>query len=191
MTTIKNTKDENDERERLLSLIKKNALSFGDFVLSSGKKSTYYIDARMITLDAEGSYLVAKIILKMIENVDVDSIGGVSIGADPIVGAVSAIGYSVGRPLKAFIIRKEPKKHGMQKWIEGPLGSSDRVVIVDDVVTTGSSIYKAIEKTREFGCKIVKVISIVDRNSGLEAKLTNEGYIYEPIFYLKDLGIKT
>ncbi|MBC7333543.1 MAG: orotate phosphoribosyltransferase [Actinobacteria bacterium] len=184
----KNEKIEN-EKDKLLSLIKKNALRFGDFVLASGARSNYYIDARMITLDAEGSYLVAKLILKMLENVEVDSIGGLSIGADPIVSAVSTLSFIEGKPLRGFIVRKEPKKHGTQKWIEGPLRNGDKVAIVDDVVTTGGSILKAIEKVKEYDCKIVKIISIVDRNSGLENKLKDQGYTYEPIFCLKDLGI--
>lgn len=178
-----------DKRNKLLVLIKENALKFGEITLSSGAKSNYYIDARMVTLDAEGAYLVAKIILGLIEDIKVDAIGGPSIGADPIVSAVSALGFLEGKPVKAFIVRKEPKKHGTQKWIEGPLKKGDKVVIVDDVVTTGSSILKAIEKTQEHGCKIVKVISIVDRNSKLNDLIKQKGYSYEPIFNLEDLGI--
>jgi len=106
-------------KNRLLQLLKENALKFGKIKLASGKTSNYYIDAKQVTLDPEGAYLTAKIFLDMLKDEKFDAIGGLTIGADPIIGAIAAVSYRNNMPLQTFIVRKEPKKHGMQKYIEG------------------------------------------------------------------------
>lgn len=187
---LKRSHNLQSKKNRLKTLLKKNALKFGDITLSSGVKSNYYIDARMITLDPEGANLIGTIILDLIKDTQADAIGGITMGADPIVSAVSTLSYQEGKPIKAFIVRKEPKKHGTEKWIEGPLVEGDKVIIVDDVVTTGNSILKAIEKVKEYNCKVEKVISIVDRGSQFYEKMKGKSYKYEPIFTLEDLALR-
>ncbi|MHB8280036.1 MAG: orotate phosphoribosyltransferase [Candidatus Humimicrobiaceae bacterium] len=180
-----------DERKkRLFTLLKEKSLGFGEVVLSSGEVSNYYFDAKMVTLTAEGAYLVGSIILDIIKDLDVDAVGGLTMGADPIVGSVTALSYGTDMPVKAFIVRKEPKKHGKKKWIEGPLVEGDKVLVVDDVVTTGDSIVNAIKRIEEYGCKVVKVISLVDRFEGGYENLKENGYTLESLFTAEDFGVK-
>ncbi len=170
------------ERERLQELLKKHSLLFGEFILKSGKKSNYYFDARLTTLLPEGSYLVAKEILRIIEEnkIEADAIGGITLGADPIVAAVAVVSYMEGKPLPAFIVRKEQKGHGAGRRIEGKIKENARVIIVDDVVTTAGSTISAIEAAKEAGHEVVAVICIVDREEGGTEKLTP--YNFFPIF---------
>ncbi|MFH1888786.1 MAG: orotate phosphoribosyltransferase [Candidatus Omnitrophota bacterium] len=167
----------------LLALLKKEALKKGEFTLSSGKVSSYYLDGRIITLTPEGAYLTAAIILKMIEGKGIAAIGGPTLGADPIVGAVSALSHIENIPLKTFIVRKSAKEHGMQRQIEGPqLNNGDTVVIVDDVATTGKSLVEAKEALDKLGVRIDKAIVIVDRGEGAEENLSKVGLKLEAIF---------
>lgn len=175
--------------ERLRGLLRREAVSTGKVPLSSGKVSNYYVDCKMVTLSAEGAYLVARLILDEL-GPEVDAVGGPMIGADPVAGAIAAVSYSEGRPVTAFIVRKEPKKHGKMKWVEGPLPEGARVVIVDDVITTGASVLKAIEGIEAAGCKVVKVIALVDRVEGGRQFLASKGYVVETFFTPSDLGIQ-
>jgi orotate phosphoribosyltransferase len=178
-----------DNRLRLLELIKKEALFKGDYTLSSGKKSSYYIDLRLITMSAEGAYLIANILFDELKDENIDAIGGLTLGADPIASAYAAISFLRGKPSSAYIIRKEEKKHGKAKLIEGPLKKGARVVIVDDVATSGGSLVKAIDAVEKAGCKVVKVMSIVDRNEGASIELAKRGYSLQSLYNLKDLGV--
>lgn len=179
-----------DWKQKLLSLLKSRALIFGDFTLSSGQKSSYYIDLRLISLYPEGVYYLAKIILDMIASEDIDAVGGPTLGADPILGAVAAISFLEGKPLSTFIVRKEPKSHGTGKLIEGELKAGSKVVIIDDVITTGKSTFQAIQAAEELHCRIVRVIAVVDREQGGGKKLQELGYRFTPIFTLRELGLK-
>src|SRR5262245_42206029 len=136
-----------DERERLRSLLKAHSLMFGDFTLASGKKSSYYFDSKKTTLLPEGAYLTARQVLGLIRERDVqaDAIGGLTLGADPIVCPVAALSHVEGPAMRAFIVRKDAKEHGTGRRIEGDLAPGSRVVVVDDVVTTAGSTLKAIE----------------------------------------------
>lgn len=156
------------EREKLRELLKKNSLKFGDFTLVSGKKSSYYFDSKLTTLTAEGAYLVGKSFFSTIEEekIEADLIGGMTLGSDPIVTAVALISRIEGKPIDAFIVRKEPKGHGTQNWLEGLVEKGRRTIIVDDVVTTGGSTFKAIDKAEEFGLKVVAVLALLDREEG-------------------------
>jgi orotate phosphoribosyltransferase len=173
----------------LLEAIKTKAVVHGERTLASGKKSDYYIDGKQVTLDPQGLLIVGKAILSMLQGTKADAIGGPTLGADPIAAAVSLLSSQTGHPLKAFIVRKEAKKHGMQKMIEGPaLVAGDRVVMVEDVITTGGSVLNAIKEVEALGCLIIKVICLVDRDEG-GAELLGP-YNYSPIFSLKELGLK-
>ena len=174
-------------KSRLLELIKEHALTIGDFTLSSGKKSKYYLDERVVTLSAEGAYLTARVILDMLKGVEVDAVGGPTVAADPIAGAVAAVSHAEGCPVDGFIVRKEPKAHGMGKQIEGPVESGSRVVIVDGTMTTGGSVIKAIDAVEKMGCKVVKVILLIDRLEGGREKIEEKGYDFAAVFTRDDL----
>ncbi len=174
-------------KEKLFHLLKEKAVVMGERKLSSGKTSTYYIDGKLITLDSEGLYLVSKIILEMIKSLKIDAIGGLTIGADPIAAGVSILRHQEKAPIKMFIVRSSPKDHGMGKYIEGNMEKGWNVVIVDDVVTTGGSIIKAIEAVEKSGGIVKKIIAIVDRKEGAKENLKKKGYMLESIFTKDDL----
>lgn len=175
-------------KEELLVLIKNKAMIKGERKLASGKTSDFYIDGKQVTLDAQGIFLAGKLILNMIHGTDADAVGGPTMGADPLAAAVSLLSSQSGHPLKAFIVRKASKEHGTQKMIEGPdLVEGDRVVMLEDVITTGGSVLKAIEEVEKMKAKVVKVICLVDRDQGADQLLAD--YNYSPIFNLVDLGI--
>ena len=156
------------DRNRLKALLKEHSLMFGDFTLASGRKSNFYFDSKKTTLLAEGAYLTAAEILEVLAENDVqaDAIGGMTLGADPIVCPVAALSQLAGRPLRAFIVRKEAKEHGTGRQIEGNLEPGSRVVVVDDVVTTGGSTLRAIEAVEGAGHRVVAVVCLVDREEG-------------------------
>lgn len=175
-------------RELLLQFIKEKAVVRGERKLASGKTSQFYIDGKLVTLSAQGIYLTAKVIYGVIHGMQADAIGGPTLGADPIAAAVALLSSQSGHSLKAFIVRKEAKDHGMQRMIEGPeLVEGDKVIMVEDVVTTGGSVLKAIKEVEKTKAKVVKVISLVDRNEG--AAETLAAYSYSPLFTLVDLGL--
>ncbi len=179
-----------DERERLLELVRTKALREGKITLSSGKVSDYYVDAREVVLDPEGAYLTGRLMLDMI-NPAAFAVAGMTLGADPIVTAISVVGHIEGRDLTALIIRKEPKKHGTQKFVEGPaLPEGSKVAVVDDVVTTGSSLLKSIERLRAEGYEPIQVVAILDREEGGSERLKEAGYRLESIFTRADLMVK-
>ena len=172
-----------EAREKLKELLKAEAFKKGSFVLSSGKTSNYYLDGRIITLSPQGSYLAASIILEMVESDDINAIGGPTLGADPIVGVLATLSYLKGRPLKAFIVRKAAKEHGMQLQIEGPaLTKGAKVVLVDDVATSGKALIEAKEALDKIGIKTEKAIVIVDRQEGAAENLARAGLKLESIF---------
>ncbi len=177
-------------KDRLIRLIYEKAFKYSEepiFKLVSGRMSNYYFNCKTVTLHPEGMYLIGNIIFEMIKDLDVKGIGGLTLGADPIANAVAYTSYlnyleeksSVSRlrsgsglwpplvtPIEAFVVRKTAKSHGTMQWIEGDVKAGDRVVIVDDVITTGKSTIEAIMRVREAGLEIVKVIALVDRQEG-------------------------
>jgi len=174
-------------RERLLALLKERAISFGDFTLASGRKSPYYLDGRLVTLDAEGACLLARVILDTLERegISAAALGGLTMGADPIAGAVAAISHAQGTPMQAFLVRKEAKGHGTGRRVEGPLRAGDHVVVVDDVITTAGSTLQAIQAVESAGATVAAVICLVDRLEGGAEAL--RGYRYHPLFTVNDL----
>lgn len=179
--------DVEQSRARLLELLKEKALVVGKVILSSGRESDYYLDERMVTLSAEGAYLTARLILDMLKGVEVDAVGGPTVAADPIAGAIAAVSHLEGCPVDGFIVRKEPKGHGMGKQVEGPIGEGSRVVIVDGTMTTGGSILKAIDVVEDMGCKVIKVVLLIDRMEGGREKIESKGYDFAAIFTRDDL----
>ena len=181
-----------EDKNSLLELIKEKAVFYRSVELSSGKKSGYYVDGKQVTLSANGVYLVARVILNLIRNDKVDAIGGPTIGADPILGAVICLSHLNRSPIQGFIVRKQPKKHGMQRYIEGPpLKKGSRVVIIDDVVTTGESVLRAIKAVKDIGCEVVRVIALVDRLEGARERLKEHGFKLTSIFTREDLDLSS
>lgn len=177
-------------KAQLLALLEKQALKRGDFLLSSGKRSSYYLDGRVITLTPEGAFLTASIILELLKGRRVDGLGGPTLGADPIVGAVSALSYIKNIPLKTFIVRKAGKEHGTGRQVEGPeLPRGSKVILVDDVATTGKALIEAKQALDKLGVVAQSAIVIVDRCEGARENLANQGLNLESIFTIKDFGL--
>jgi orotate phosphoribosyltransferase len=156
-------------KKELIDLLCKRAFRYHDepvFKLVSGQMSRYYINCRPVTLDPRGLYLVGHLMFQTIRDLDVKGIGGLTFGADPIAVATAYTSELEGRPIKAFSIRKNQKDHGVIQWIEGDLNPGDRVVIIDDVATTGGSTIKAIERAASEGLDVIKVVILVDRQEG-------------------------
>ena len=177
------------DRKPLIEIIKRDALKFGDFVLASGQRSSFYIDCRNVTLSAEGAALIGRGILDLLGDEPFEAVGGMTLGADPILAAVLAIAGLEKRPLRGFIVRKEAKGHGTGKLVEGPLKEGDRVVVVEDVSTTGGSAIKACEAVEATGAKVVHVVTVLDRLAGAEAAFKAKGYKFSSLVTVKDLGI--
>lgn len=175
-------------KSRLLSLLRKKAVKKRKVRLASGKISDFYVDGRLITLDPEGAFLIASIILEMIKGKGIDAVGGPTIGADPITGAVACLAYIKNIPLKTFIVRKTQKEHGMKRKVEGPaIKKGTNVVLVDDVATTGGSLIEAKKVLAEIGVKAGYAIVVVDRQEGAEKNLEEAGCKLLSIFKKKDL----
>lgn len=177
------------DRERLLNLFRERALKFGDFTLASGRKSTYYLDGKQITLHSEGVRLVSEGLLDLLQDVEFDAIGGMSIGADPIIGGVLTVAAEQGRKLDGFLIRKEAKGHGTNRYVEGPVSPSARVVVIDDVVTTGGSSLQAAERITEFGCRVIQVVGVIDRLEGGAANFRERNIPFRSLLSIRDFGI--
>lgn len=166
-----------------------SAVKRGTVKLSSGAVSDFYIDGRQVTLKPEGAFYIANVMADMLSGLTYDAIGGPTMGADPIVGALCYhIWAEEQSPASGFIIRKEAKAHGLQKMIEGPsLPDGARVVLVEDVVTSGGSIFKAAKAVEESGASVVKMLALVDREEGAQATLSGAGYDFEAIFSRNEL----
>ncbi len=178
-------------KEELQAIIRDRSLKFGDFILASGKKAKYYLDGKMTTLDSRGLTLVGEGILDLLlaDGTLPNAVGGMSIGADPITAAILTVAGIKGLDLKGFLVRKESKGHGTNKYVEGPVKSGDRVVVVEDVVTTGGSSLKAIERLEAEGIVVDGVIAIIDRMEGGAEAFKSRGYSFRSLLTIKDFGI--
>lgn len=179
------------DKNELKALILEKSLKFGDFVLASGKKAKYYLDGKQTTLDSRGATLIGEGILDMLlsDGSLPKAVGGMSIGADPITAAVITVAGVRGLDLKGFLVRKESKGHGTNKYVEGPIKAGDEVVVVEDVVTTGGSSLVAIERLEAEGIKVVGVIAIVDRMEGGAQAFADRGYRFRSLLTIQDFGI--
>ncbi|MCL0072897.1 orotate phosphoribosyltransferase [Dehalococcoidia bacterium] len=179
----------NTESARRIQEIANDVGAFlkGEFVLSSGKKSDYYFEGKRITASPEGAYWVGKAVFDEVAVLGVDAVGGLATGAYPIATAVAVISHLEGKPIPWFIVR-EPKSHGTRRKIEGHLTERSKVVILDDVITTGDSVLKAIEAVEMANCEVVKVIVIVDRHEGGSDRLRKDGYAFDSILHLWSTG---
>jgi len=174
-------------RQQLLELLVKYAYQEGDFTLSSGQKSSFYLNCKPVTLRAEGSLLVGKIIFQMLQE-NTQAVAGLTLGADPIVSAVSVVSAYENQPIPALIIRKEAKGHGTKAYIEGPsLQEGAIVTVLEDVVTTGNSAMLAVERLTNAGYKVNQVISLVDRLSGGRELYESNGLEFASIFTIDQI----
>jgi orotate phosphoribosyltransferase len=180
----------NQEKLRALAdLVKRDALRVGDFVLASGKKATFYLDCRKVTLSSQGAALIGELMLDaMAPNVP-DSVGGMAIGADPITGAIITVAGQRDLNLHGFIVRKESKQHGTGQMVEGPVKAGMTAMIVEDTVTTGGSSFKAIEHARAFGLEVKGVFAIVDRLEGAAETFGAAKIPFRALLTVRDLGI--
>ena len=156
-------------KKELIDLLCNKAFKYHDepvFKLVSGQMSQYYVNCKPVTLDPRGLFLVGHLVFQTIKNLDVKGIGGLTFGADPIAVATAYTSELEGKPVKAFSIRKNQKDHGVIKWVEGDLNPGDRVVIIDDVATTGGSTIKAIQRAKSEGLNVIKAVILVDRQEG-------------------------
>lgn len=173
------------DRERLKQIIMELSYEKRRVTLASGRESDFYFDGKQTTLHAEGGFLVGKLFYEAAKGFEgVQAVGGITLGADPIATATSIAALLDGNPLHAFIIRKEPKGHGTGQWLEGRknLPAGTRVVIVEDVVTTGGSSMKAVRRAEEEGLKVLGIVSLVDREEGGRENIEAEGYVLKAIF---------
>lgn len=156
-------------KKRLIELILEKSFKYSEepvFKLVSGRMSNYYFNCKAVTLHPEGMYLIGNLIYEIIKDSGAKAIGGLTLGADPVAYAVSYTSYLKGKPVETFVVRKSAKSHGTMQWIEGNVKEGDRVVIVDDVITTGKSTIEAISRAKEAGLEIAKVIALIDRQEG-------------------------
>jgi orotate phosphoribosyltransferase len=177
------------ERDQLISLFRERALKFGDFTLASGKKASYYLDGKQVTLHSTGLRLVSQGFLDLLKDVSFDAIGGMSIGADPLVAGALTVAAEQGRDYAGFLVRKEPKGHGTKKYVEGPVSPGMKAVLLEDVVTTGGSSILAAERAREFGMEVVLVAAVVDRMEGGRAAFAEKGIEFRSLLTIEDFGI--
>lgn len=159
----------------------------GDFTLASGLKSTFYLDVRRTSMHPEGAALCASLILDALEDVELDAVGGPVLGAAPLVGAIAAESFRRGRPLKTFLIRKEAKGHGTAKLIEGHFPAQGKVALVEDVVTSGGSVLRALAVARGEGAEVLRVVTVVDRESGGPEAMAKESAEFTALYKVSEL----
>jgi orotate phosphoribosyltransferase len=178
-----------ETRRRLLELFKTRAVSFGEFTLASGQKSSYYINSKKVLFHSEAAFLLGEAIWEAAQDLDIQAVGGLEVGAIPMAAVTVTAFHRHGRTLEGFFVRKKAKDHGSQAKIEGVLHAGDKVVILDDVLTTGGSALDAVSEVERAGGTVARVVCIVDRLQGAREKLA--GYDFRPLFTIRDLGIVT
>lgn len=183
-----------NDRQRLKEILLEKSYRKGTFTLTSGKTSDFYIDGKQTTLSAEGAYLCGKLLHELLEksSVPIDAVGGMTLGADPLVTAVSIASYLADKPIPAFIVRKEAKGHGTGNYIEGlknmPEGGT--VALLEDVVTTGGTLLKVIDRVEAAGFKVGLIATVVERQEGGTEALAKAGYTLDAVFTREELLIE-
>ena len=179
--------DRDTLRQTLLNLLVKYAYVEGDFVLSSGAKSSYYINCKQVTLRAEGAWVIGRLLWQLLPP-DTSAVAGLTLGADPIVTAVSLVSAIANRPIPALIVRKQAKGHGTQAYIEGcKLPENAKVVVLEDVVTTGNSALTAVERLQAAGYRVEKIIALVDRQQGGKELYQSKGIAFQAVFSISEI----
>ena len=178
-----------ERKRRLARILKEKSYREGDFVLASGRRSDYYFDCRVTALSTEGSWLIGSLFNDLLADLAIRGVGGMTLGADPLVSATTVISWERGRPLHGLLVRKEAKGHGTGQFVEG-LGNfapGDSVAMLEDVVTTGGSLLKACERVRDAGLEIAAVCAILDREEGGREAIAEAGYNLLSLFTRKEL----
>ncbi|MEL6910603.1 MAG: orotate phosphoribosyltransferase [Cyanobacteria bacterium J06629_2] len=174
-------------RQILLDLIVKHAYVEGDFTLSSGAKSSYYINCKQVTLNATGALALGRLLLQQLPP-DISAVAGLTLGADPMVSAVSVVSAYEDRPLPGLIIRKKPKGHGTQAYIEGPaLPQGAKVIVLEDVVTTGGSALTAVERLLDAGYEVTQILALVDREQGGKELYQSKEIDFQALFSIQEV----
>jgi orotate phosphoribosyltransferase len=182
----------NDARRQLIEYIRSDAVFRGEFTLTSGRKSNYYVDLRKVSLDHRVAPLIGEVMLDLVSDIpDVAAVGGMTMGADPIAAAVLHRGVARGVNYDAFVVRKEPKDHGRGRQVEGPDVAGKRVIVVEDTSTTGGSPLAAIAALERVGAVVAAVAVVVDRDTGAREAIESAGYPYRAALGLNDLGLAT
>ena len=177
------------DRGRLIALLLERSFRVGDFVLSSGARSRYYVDARTTTTHAEGQAVVGRMGLAVLREAGLRpaAVGGLTLGADPVAYAIAHASWTAGDPVNAFTVRKEPKAHGTGKRVEGCFAAGDAVVVIEDTVTTGGSALKAIQAVEAEGGKVLAVLALVDREEGGREAIERAGYPVHTLVRVSEL----
>lgn len=178
--------DTND-RDQLRQMLLDRSMRFGEFVLSSGATSNYYIDVRKTSLHAPGLQLISKMFWEIVQRDDITAIGGLTLGADPLVAGLMLLSAQNGKPLEGFLVRRTTKDHGLRGQVEGNLAGHKRVVILDDVITSGESALIAAEAAESYKATVVRVLSVVDRAQGASQIFQQRGVPYTALFTIGDL----
>jgi orotate phosphoribosyltransferase len=176
-----------NDRDRLRQMLLDRSMRFGEFVLSSGVTSNYYIDVRKTSLHPEGLKLIARLFWEQLSRDDITAVGGLTLGADPLVAGVMWWSHEQGRPLEGFLVRKTSKDHGMRGQVEGNMAGHKRVAILDDVITSGESSLIAAEAAESYKAEVVRVLAVVDRGQGAAQIFQQRGYPFSPLFSIGDL----
>ena len=178
---------ESSERDRLRQIILDRSMKFGDFVLSSGASSKYYIDVRKTSLHPEGLRRIAKLFWEILQPDNVTAVGGLTLGADPLVAGVVMYSAEMGRPLEGFLVRRQTKDHGTRGEVEGNLAGHKRVAIVDDVITSGESSLVAAQAAESYKAEVVRILAVVDRGQGAAQIFQQRGYPFTALYTTADL----
>jgi orotate phosphoribosyltransferase len=177
------------DRNRLLALLKERSLRRGDFVLASGARSSYYVDCRTTTTHAEGQYLVGRLGLQRLraDGLAPEAVGGLTMGADPMAYAIAHASWIAGSPVHSFSVRKQPKAHGTTRRIEGCFAEGSRVVVIEDVITSGDSALQACEAVEAEGGTVLGVLALLDREAGGREAIEARGYGVAAIYSISEL----
>lgn len=184
-----NTPDTAAMKKRLARILVERSYMEGDFTLASGRKSDYYFDCRQTSLHPEGAWLIGSLFNEMLSDLDIAAVGGMTLGADPLISATSVVSHLVGRPLAGLIVRKAVKDHGTGRYIEGlaNVKAGDTVAMLEDVVSTGGSVLQACERMRDAGLGVAGICCVLDRGEGGKEKLLEAGYQVRAIFTRPEL----
>ena len=178
---------ESADRDHLRRMLLERSMRFGEFVLSSGVTSNYYIDVRKTSLHPQGLQWISRLFWELLEPEGITAIGGLTMGADPLVAGLMLHSVQAGRPLDGFLVRRNAKDHGTRGQVEGNLAGHKRVAILDDVITSGESALIAAEAAESYRAQVVRIVTVVDRNQGAAQVFQQRGYPFTPLFTVNDL----